>query len=638
MSILEEFDRLDWREFEHLCLVLFERYFNAPDANFYGANSVGQDGIDIRLTTTKGDTPALVVIQCKATRSLEWSDFSRDLQRALEVFARKTIGEGRVLTFIVATTAEIENTQKLEAKKDCLIRELGLDDIANSIRFHVYTGPRLKTMAERNPELRELFYRPERPADLYMSQELTRLSVRLTRHVNQNELASAQRDLRAYLHLAKPLEPEKYNWVPTVMFDQLADMTLRAGDFEMANKLLNAALGADPLDARYLVGYLRARRVLHAVPWHNLLRAHMFEQPVAVPSPEDDVEDMAPQLLAALGDTDQQLTLALWIVSYAREKSLAELGLKRALGLVALAWPSNVERLTKDAYYMLSKEGYLDMLPALSKKKRQTASSEHIRACALAVGYNYIRSVHVARFGLDSARRVEGAHDGWPTLIDGISRHNATTHFSGLIPLCRHALLTYLPSLQAEGGGREFGRDHTDNIIGEAPVRFESSTYAATPEFLLRDSAELQVGRRIDELARSGFLRGGATIMISHLGLERIVMVQLGERLGLNDDRTAQQSAAMAGAIAEILSKLKRSEPTGDKRFNDKRPPFVSSPCYENFAAAERITSRIASMELARSSRLPFLASSASEWHLVARELPAADKHLLYWRPARFSY
>lgn len=67
MSVLEELDRLDWREFENLCLVLFERYFDAPDANFYGANSFGQDGIDIRLTTTKGQTPARVVIQCKAT-------------------------------------------------------------------------------------------------------------------------------------------------------------------------------------------------------------------------------------------------------------------------------------------------------------------------------------------------------------------------------------------------------------------------------------------------------------------------------------------------------------------------------------------------------------------------------------------
>jgi hypothetical protein len=636
MSLLTELDRLDWREFEHLCLILFERYFDAPDANFYGANNFGQDGIDIRLTTTKGDAPARVVIQCKAMQSLDWSHFSRDFRRALDTFARKTIGEGRAFTFIVATTAEIENTRKFDAKRDELIQELGLGDIGDRIHFHVYTAPRLQTMAQHNTELRELFYRSERPADKHMTQELIRLNVRLTRHADRNELASAQRDVGAYLHAAKPSEPEKYNWVPTVLFDQIAYLTLAAGDFERANKLLNAALGADPLYARYQLGFLRARRVLHAAPWHNLPRAHMFEQPVAIPSPEEDVVDMAPQLLAALGQTDEQLTLALWVISYAGEQDLAEQGLNRALGLVAQAWPSNLERLDKDARYVLSEEGYLDRLSASRAKKRLPASSEHLRACALTVGYSYIRSVHVARFGFESVRRVEDAHEGWAEAIEGISRDNATTFFSGLQPLCQRAMRTYFPSLLAEGSGREFGRDHGDRITQTAPPRLESRMYAATPQFLLRDCEDRLVGRRVDELAHGGFIGTGATILISHLGLERLIQVQLGERLGLNEGRIHQQASAIVEGIAHILGRLRRCEPGGDQRSDGQKPPFESRPCYSNFAAAERVNSGFASIELARSMRLPFLASSASEWHLAGAELPKTEKNLFYWKPVSF--
>jgi hypothetical protein len=633
MSVLSELDRLDWREFEHLCLVLFERYFNAPDANFYGANNFGQDGIDIRLTTNKAGIPARVVIQCKAVRSLEWSNFSTDLHLALKAFARKTVAEGRTFRFIVATTAEIENTKKFDGNKDDMIQEVGLGEIANCIDFQVYTGARLRVMAEHDPELRKLFFRPERSADLHTTQELTRLEVRLTRHARSNDFASAQRDLDAYLRSAKPPESEKFDWLPTVMFDRVADITLGAGDFERTHRLLNAALGADPLDARYLLGYLRSRRTLHAAPWHNLPRAHIFEQTVALPAPEDDVEDMSAQLLTALGEVDQQLTLALWVTSYAKQLNLAEQGLSRALGLVTQSWPSNLERLKKDGHYVFSDEGYFDRLPMSPMRKRLPASSEHLRACALAIGYTYIRTVHDARFGFESVRRVEEEHDGWPVAIDGVCRPNATTYFSGLQSMCQRALRTYLPSLLAEGGGREFGRDHSSGDKRTFPPSLATRTYVSTPEFLLRDWECGLVGRRINELAHSGFLGTGATILISHLGLERLVQVQLGERIGLNEQRMPHQRPALLAAIAEILHKLRRSEPTGDERFNEPRPPFASRPCYEKFATVESVNSRSASIELARSAQYPFLAISLFELNLAATELASAGQHLLYWDP-----
>jgi tetratricopeptide (TPR) repeat protein len=634
MSILDQLDRLDWREFEHVCLVLFEQYFDAPDANFYGANSVGQDGIDIRLSTIKGGRPAKVVIQCKAVQSLDWSDFSDDLERALRTFARKTIEAGQDFTFCVATTAEISNSKKFDPQKDTLIETLEMGDIKGRIHFDVYARPRLQAMGT-DPVLRELFFRPERPADLYSNQDLIRLGVRMARHVERNELAMARSHLDAYLHSAKHPAAEKYDWVPTGLFDHLASLYMSAGDFEQAHRLLNAALGADPLDARYLLGYLRARRILHAVPRHNLPRAHPLERPVSVHAPEDDIEDMAPQLLIALGDTDRQLTLALWVVSYAREQDLAEQGLNRALGLVAQAWPSDVARLDKDAYYVLREEGYLERLPT-RYGRRLPASIENLKACALTIAYEYIRNVHGARFGFDSVRRVEGGHDGWPAAVNGLSSENATTFFSGLQMYCHRALRTYLPSLQAEGGGREFGRDHTDRSLRSVPPRLDSTPYVATSEFLLRDCEAGLVAGRVDELARATLMGNGASILISHLGLERLVRVLLGERLCLDGTRMPDQALAMANAIASILGSLARLEPAGDERLLGLRPPFVSRPCYANFATSEQVNSRGASIELARSRRSAFLGGSYLELNLASTELPPADRHLLYWKPATF--
>lgn len=644
MSLLDELDHLDWCEFEHLCLVLFEHHFDAPDANFYGANSVGQDGIDIRLTTIKGGTPTKVVIQCKARRSLDWCDFSGNFEEALDTFARKSIDEGRDLMFILATTADIGNTKKFDPQKEELVNTMGLCDIADRIHFEVFTGPRLRAMLDSNPALRKLFIRPQRPADLSTSQELTRLDVRLGRQIKSKMLASAYHDVAVYLERAKVAEAPQYDWVPTVLFDPLADLTLGAGDFERAHSLLNAALGADPLDARYQLGYLRARRVLHAAPLHNLPRANAYILPPPLPAPEEDVGDMAPQLLAALGDMDYQLTLALWVVSYARQQDLAEQGLSRALGLVAQAWPTSVERLQKDAYYVLGDEGHLDLQPApRAPARRPAASSEHQRACALTVGYQYIRTVHGARFNYDSVRAVESKNSGWPAMIEGLVRRNATTYFAGLHHQCQWAMRNHLPSLLAEGAGREFDVEHTDQYGRVKPLRLECSKYAATPEFLLRDCERGLVGRRIDELACANPMNTGVSILISHLGLERLIQVQLAERIGLSETRGAHASTKMANGIADILKRLRRYELDGDERFDDrfdgKRRPFISRPCYANFAVACDIDSRYASIELARNWRVPFLASSLLEVNLAKSELPhpLGDPNLLYWQPELFS-
>ena len=633
MINLANLDQLDWREFEHLCLVLFEHDFKAADANFYGANCYGQNGIDIRLTTVKGGTRSRVVVQCKRMDSLDWSDFKEDLKHALETFAREAVEEDRDFWFIVATTAEIGNTKKFDASKDALVLQLGLADIKGRIKFDVYTGPRLRIMATQDKVLREFFARPERDADKYRTQDLTDLGVRLTRCADRNELAKAQRAISDYLRTANPSDAESYNWVPSDLFDQIAYLTLAAGDFERANKLLNAALGVDPLYARYHLGSLRARRVLHAAPWSNLPRT-IFEQLPRIPSPAEDVDVRAPKLLAALGETDQQLTLALWVVSYASTRELSEQGLSRALGLVTQAWPQTVERLEKDVRYKLSDDGYFDRFVRTRREKRPQASSEHLRACALAVAYCYIRDVHMMRFGERSMLDVEAAHDGWPVAIDGIARSNSTGYFSALKDFAERAMRAHLPSLLEEGAGREYGVEHVVHTTLPPPPRLDANVYVAAPLFLLRDCENGVVEGRIEELKHGGFMVAGATILISHLGLERLVQVQLGDRLGLNRSRTREQSSAMVDAIDLVLSRLQRSEPGGS---TNQRPPFESRPCYADFRTEGLVNRSGSSIELARGTHMPFLMSSVAEYRVVSAELPPADKHLYYWLPVTSS-
>ena len=122
----------------------------------------------------------------------------------------------------------------------------------------------------------------------------------------------------------------------------------------------------------------------------------------------------------------------------------------------------------------------------------------------------------------------------------------------------------------------------------------------------------------------------GASILISHPGLERLVRVQLGERLGLDGTRTHDHASAVADAIASILDGPARLEPAGDDRFPGLRLPFVSRPCYANFATSEHVNSLGASIEPARSRCSAFLGSSMLEWNRGCR----AAWPLLWFRAA----
>jgi hypothetical protein len=635
MSILKKPDGIHWRDFEHLCLILFEHEFQALDANFYGTHGVGQHGIDIRMSTQKRGIQALVVVQCKATQSLTWTDFAEDFKRALKKFARETLDAGRHFRFIVATTAEKVNNTKFDDPKKKLLHELGLDGDGDATRIDLqaYSWPRLEAIVEKDVPLQKLFIHQERDADKSSTQTLRQLGPRIATLTEDRRLDSAFAELSAYLRLEKPDAADKFGWVPSAMFEQLTNMFLAAGDFHNANPLLEVALGTNPLNAGYLLGYLRAQRVLHATPLRHPVGLTMMDATPAPRSMAIQVVEMAEQLLRSWGTTDAQLTLALWVVSYAPTQALADRGLRRGLGLATQAWPEDVNRLDHGAWYSLTAEGYLIKQPdALAF--RPPASEDHLRACALACAYLYIRAIYTARFGSDPLRQIEHEHGGWPQDIEELSGYAPFRFFAEMAPVCTTATQTHLPLFYAEGSEREsHWQPDSYPRFARSPY-LHDRTYVATPEFLLRDCVNGLVNRRVKEFGGAGWTADGATIMISHLGIERLVRAQLGKAL---EYETQGEYGRAAGPVADnigvVLARLVRHESTPNHLLANFRPPFGAHPCYANFAPERHGDSLDASLALSRRLGLSFLVASAAECELAAKMLPKRIECLSYWTP-----
>lgn len=632
MSRLAKPDGLQWRDFEALCLILLEHDFDAPDANFYGRRGVGQNGIDIRMTTMKGGVSAQVVVQCKAMKSVSWSDFADDFEAAIRAFASEALEVARDLRFIVATTADGVNQEPIDKHKTKLLQKLGMEADANRIHLEIYTWPKLESIAEKNEALHRLFFVQDRPADKFPTQVLNQLVARLALYSQDKLLSNAFDELKRYMRMEKPEAADKFHWAPTALFDPLADVFLAAGDFHNASRLLSTALGTNPLNAKYLLGYLRAQRVLHAVPIDNCRRNYPFEQPETQRPAADEVEEMGEQLLRARGDIDIQLTLALWVVSYAPKQALADAGLRRALGLVTQAWPDGVARLERDASYTVTDEGYIVKLPD-AYPLGSAALEVKLRACALAVAYMYARALYTARFDSDACASVEHAFGSWPWCeIEDVTGEDPFLFFARMAPACSNAVQTYLPSFYVEASGREFDPLPGDPYGLPFPPPFGSSIYVTTPEFLLHDSVGGLVERRIAEFQRAGFMGQEATILISHLGLERLARAQLGFTLKfVTQGQMGQCAGPVVTAIGSILARVVRQE--FSPHYPHGRPSFASDPSYENFGKQRLGDSLDASLELSRRKSAPFLAVSANELAFAGSELSSKIQRFAYWKP-----
>ena len=438
--------------------------------------------------------------------------------------------------------------------------------------------------------MRRLFVLQDRPADKFPTQVLNHLVARVARYAQDKQLHNARVELKRYVRLEKLEAADQFHWAPSALFDPLTDVFLAAGNFYNALRLLSTALGTNPLNANYLLGYLRAQRVLHAALTDNRRRNYPFEQPEPPRPVADELEEMAEQLLRARGDIDVQLTLALWVVSYAPTQALADAALRRALGLVTQAWPDGVDRLERGASYAVTAEGYVVKLPD-AVPSGPAAPEVQLRACVLTVAYMYIRALYTARFDSDACVSVEHALGGWPYWeVEDVTGQDPFLFFARLAPACSRAVQTYLPSFYAEGSGREFDPWPGDPYSSPFPPAFGSSTYVTTPEFLLHDCVGGLVERRIEEFRHAGFLGEAATILISHLGLERLARAQLGFPLKFTTwGETGQSAGPVAAAIGSIFARLVREEFSPHYPFG--RPSFASQPSYVNFSK-QRIGTR----------------------------------------------
>lgn len=115
MPALQKPSDLSGKQFENMCLVIFERHFEADDANFYGSNRYGQNGIDLTMANRKAGASGRVVVQCKDRPQLSWSNFSEDFKAAINKFGPRADDDPDLL-YILATTAPATDTSDIDKK------------------------------------------------------------------------------------------------------------------------------------------------------------------------------------------------------------------------------------------------------------------------------------------------------------------------------------------------------------------------------------------------------------------------------------------------------------------------------------------------------------------------------------------
>lgn len=616
MCIIEKPNDRSGREFENLCLVLFEHHFAAQDANFYGRNATGQNGIDIRLSSRQQATPETIIIQCKDVSELHWSTVKDDFEKAIRHFSGELADSAANLYFIVATTADGVNSPKLRAAADAFLSLNLAKDIRARFRYDFIAWPLLTEWVKNKQSLRDLFCRPTRPADVRITQAQLQLHRTLERCTHEMRLHEGRTALLDYMRSDSQADPEHYHWLPTKLFSSVLDLFMLSCDFERAKKLLDVILGSRPLEGRYLLQHLRAHRVLALCPRHNKHLPGLqglVTRPAAPRALHREVESLAPQLFDALGDIDTQLCLALWMVSYAEDRRIVDGALRRALGLIAWAWPKDVPPLDPDRIYTVTANGHL--YEEIVGGRRRVANNIQCLDFALVMAYSYIRSVHAIRFGIDATLAAESSQRGWPRHFnDLVSQH--PLDLPGALKGGQHAF-SHLPQFFAELKGRYYQPESTSAIYEKQVPELTASRYVCTAEFLLSDCSNGAVANRLAEFSKAGVFGYGARIVVSHCALERLAMAAWYQGAVLGD--------AMGAQITHLLSQVERLEVAGG---GDS--PIVSYPAYCDQADARCRSELDAAVALRDELGAGFLCTGV--WDLKKAAHARHPVHA-YWAP-----
>lgn len=628
------------RSFEQQCLTIFSRRFHTARANFYGQRGVGQDGIDILMRASVNGSDTLVVIQCKDCESVHWSTFSDDFKGAVRAFAPRGASEPGLL-FVLATTASGVNSRDIRLKARDALAGLGaeIDGLDTRRVDHIeYAWPEIENIVNGSDELRRLFYAQYWPADVQQSKQLDEFEDGIKSASRALDLHSAQRLLQQY-RAEQHLEPLDFKWVRTRIMKELTNVFLNAGDFESVAALLDYAVPLHPLDSTFLLGHLRARRLLKAFPRDGRNRfafpgGPSVQQAVAKPlrSVEEEVDAQASALLAAMGTLDEQLTLALWVITYTTDPVIADHGLLRASGLIVRDWPADVPMLCDGERYAVTFFGGLCREEEGDRLK--TPAGQEVYACVLATAYHYLRMVHAYRFGSERTLSVEAeTESGLNGGIADLFGKSIFDFFSAnLNPRVRKGCVEHLTHFYGEARGREFLWPVCPEFVSWRRPLLPHRRYACGHTFLLRDCADGFIEKRFLELAKSGFLSDGTTLVTAHLELEQIVRVQCARRLALaRSDQDVEYHASMLAQIDRLSNKVVRIESGIQSPANHN---VVSYPCYSRPVHARP---SIPALELCIDHGLLYLSASNREHESVEVRLDQ-ERIIKYWVPEGVSF
>lgn len=625
--------------FERMCLTIFRHHFDAPDANFYGRNSTGQDGIDLWLTTVIGGRRTRVLIQCKDTVELTFTTIEVDLRNALSRFTRELEQDpGLDLFFLVASTVEQPRSDDLVNKATAMVEKMiPQKQLRSRFRFDAFGWKWISTTVRDNPVLAQVFLAPDLPGDAMNFYYRDRARTKLQEALARNQLASGREALIDWFHNDKISQPEEFQWVCKDMVVDVLSLYLRAGDFARVDRLLDKARALHRYDARFILAHLRARRVLNMFARDTTPRS-----PVQVllkskaPAPiEEEVAVVGAHLNLVQGNVDSLLTLCFWIITYSQTYALADRALLMARALVNHAWPSDVEPLNPNADYRFWDDSNQLMVwrddhwsPAVDDQH----GSE--RAIALLLAHHYLRGLHEARFGQETTESLEGMRDGagWPRSISYSQDWNAPPmNYSHVRPGHRMSLQANLPLFSDEWDGASAGFTGRTEYTDQNEAQLTGFGIVCCVSLLLRDCRERRLQARIGALRQGMAWAGGTKLWLSHHALERIARVKAAlDICTAVSDASAHLYRDLRQGLDELTGLVSRAEIGVG---GESASPIFARPVYADFDHPEIPGEARAAITLSNEKRMDLIVAELNELEEARTYLDQGRNIVLYWWP-----
>ncbi|OEZ63362.1 hypothetical protein [Duganella sp. HH105] len=583
------------REFENLSLLVHRHAYRASDGIFYGRGH-RQHGIDIRLTVC-GQT---IVIQCKQVERMSYSTFGDDLSSALARWAPRHPTSPPLL-FILATTAKNLDTSDIDDK---IKAELALlpEGVRERVSVEIHDWDWFEHTVRSSVELAEYLLEPDESYREYRSHELQKSVKLVAQHVAERRLSSAREAWSQYCAGRPEAEPLQPALLPMNAYAPLLDLYLAAGDFEEAKKILDGALGRQPFNARFRLAYLRSVRVVNAIP--KISRTLQFgkKQPGTL---DAEIDNFADELLEALGGLDEQLTLALWVVTYTTKAAIAATALMRARSLLNQAWPAEIPCIATPLHHELSDYGPRPV-PCFWPG---SPSPQAGLANALTTAYVYIRQLHTYRFGRDATLAAEQPLGEWPDSINPVSYRRPGKYFAELSSEGYKQLNRALPLFTREAGGACFAWWQSVHFVHNSVPQLPLWGAVCSSNILLTDCDRGHIEQRLSLMP----------LFTSNLSLERLLQVQ----------QLAKIECDLAPEKIQAIDWLLDHSLRHDGGQTEGTHRLYALPAYADLTGPRRNPELAAAIALAAASSRPYFCTFGPEIQATGDTVNI----LAYWNP-----